>query len=154
MNFVENLFLKAPGKDQIIEGLYACGECACVSVHGANRLGANSLLETIVFGKAVADTISQTSCPGEEFEMDEVFIILHHKSVLITILQTLGLSTLENFNRLRQANGKVTVGTVRLTLQKTMQKHAAVFRTQDILAAGCTSVAQIYQEFCNIKVSP
>lgn len=70
---------QAPGKDQVIDGLYACGECACVSVHGANRLGANSLLETVVFGKAVSDTISQVSCPGEEFEMDDVFMTLKLK---------------------------------------------------------------------------
>lgn len=77
VNILTGIFpitVQAPGKDQIIEGLYACGECACVSVHGANRLGANSLLETVVFGKAVADTISQSNCPGEGFEMDEVCI--------------------------------------------------------------------------------
>ncbi|KAG5865581.1 Succinate dehydrogenase, partial [Gonioctena quinquepunctata] len=61
----------APGKDQIIQGLYACGEAACVSIHGANRLGANSLLEVVVFGKAVADSIAQYSCPGEPIDSDE-----------------------------------------------------------------------------------
>lgn len=50
----------------IVKGLYACGECACVSVHGANRLGANSLLEVVIFGRAVAHTIADISRPGEK----------------------------------------------------------------------------------------
>lgn len=63
------------------------------------------------------------------------------------------MGTLENFDRLRQANGKVTVGSVRLQLQKTMQKHGGVFRTQEILAAGCKGVTNVFHEFCNIKVA-
>lgn len=61
-----------PGRDKIVKGLYACGEVASVSVHGANRLGANSLLETVVFGKAVADTIAGESCPGASIKESEV----------------------------------------------------------------------------------
>ncbi|CAG9819743.1 unnamed protein product [Phaedon cochleariae] len=127
----------APGRDQIIQGLYACGEVACVSVHGANRLGANSLLETVVFGKAVADAIGQFSCPGDTIKMDE----------------SLGGGTLENFDKLRNSKGKRTVGELRLQLQKTMQKHGGVFRTQKILEEGCKKVSELYREMENVKVS-
>nr|CAI5841493.1 unnamed protein product [Callosobruchus analis] len=126
----------APGKDQVVPGLFACGEVACVSVHGANRLGANSLLETVVFGKAVADTIANTSCPGEPVEIDE----------------KLGLTSLENFDKLRYQEGKQTVGQLRLKLQKTMQKHAAVFRIQDLLEEGCRLVSEIYCEINDVKI--
>ncbi|XP_056639355.1 succinate dehydrogenase [ubiquinone] flavoprotein subunit, mitochondrial-like [Diorhabda sublineata] len=126
----------APGKDQIVQGLFACGECACVSVHGANRLGANSLLETIVFGKSVADTIAQYSCPGDVIDIDE----------------SLGQSSLENFDRMRKADGKQSVGTLRLKLQKAMQKHAAVFRTQELLEQGCKVVSELYCELSDIKI--
>jgi succinate dehydrogenase (ubiquinone) flavoprotein subunit len=57
--------------DQFVTGLYACGECASVSVHGANRLGANSLLETVVFGRAVADAIAECNKPGEDIPKAE-----------------------------------------------------------------------------------
>ncbi|XP_023023554.2 succinate dehydrogenase [ubiquinone] flavoprotein subunit, mitochondrial [Leptinotarsa decemlineata] len=127
----------APGKDQVIQGLYACGEAACVSVHGANRLGANSLLEIVVFGKAVADAITQYSSPGEEIIVDE----------------SLGQISLDHLDRLRHADGKYTVGELRLKLQKTMQKHAGVFRNQEILEEGCRLVSDLYLEFNNIKVS-
>ncbi|XP_072383129.1 succinate dehydrogenase [ubiquinone] flavoprotein subunit, mitochondrial-like [Diabrotica undecimpunctata] len=126
----------APSEDKLIEGLYACGECACVSVHGANRLGANSLLETVVFGKAVADAISETHCPGDVINIDE----------------SLGQSSLENFDRTRKADGKQTVGELRLKLQRTMQKHAGVFRTQELLEEGCKRVSELYCELDSIKV--
>lgn len=70
----------------IIKGLYACGECACVSVHGANRLGANSLLEIVVFGRAVAHTIADISKPGEKVNpLKDVCIILFENLSIINI---------------------------------------------------------------------
>ncbi|CAH1099220.1 unnamed protein product, partial [Psylliodes chrysocephalus] len=126
-----------PDKDQIIQGLYACGECACVSVHGANRLGANSLLETVVFGKAVADCINKISRPGSDVSIDE----------------SLGENSLRNFDNLRKAHGKQTVGQLRLKLQRTMQKHAGVFRTQALLGEGCKLVSGLYKCLSDIRIS-
>lgn len=61
----------------MVTGLFACGECACVSVHGANRLGANSLLETVIFGRAVADAIAECNRPGDEIpKPQEVYFAL------------------------------------------------------------------------------
>ncbi|KAJ8982192.1 hypothetical protein NQ317_001518 [Molorchus minor] len=65
---------QSPGRDQVVKGLYSCGEASCVSVHGANRLGANSLLEIVVFGKAVADAIRDNSCPGNDVQVHEISI--------------------------------------------------------------------------------
>lgn len=82
--YPENLF-QAPGKDHIVTGLHACGEVACVGVHGANRLGANSLLETVVFGKAAADEIIMNNCPGDSLTKDEVspyILIIHLHSII------------------------------------------------------------------------
>ncbi|XP_030764754.1 succinate dehydrogenase [ubiquinone] flavoprotein subunit, mitochondrial-like [Sitophilus oryzae] len=127
----------APGKDKVVKGLYACGECACVSVHGANRLGANSLLETVVFGKAVAECITEKSCPGEKINSDD----------------ELGGDTLQMFDEMRHSKGKYSVGQLRLMLQKTMQRHAGVFRTQEILAGGVQKVAELYKEINNIQIT-
>ncbi|KAJ8922771.1 hypothetical protein NQ315_007806, partial [Exocentrus adspersus] len=126
-----------PGKDRVIKGLYSCGEAACVSVHGANRLGANSLLETVVFGRAVADTIADENCPGASIKTSE----------------TIGDNALENFEKFRNANGKQSVGVLRLKLQKTMQKFGGVFRTQDLLEEGCTQVSELYTELDDLKIT-
>ncbi|RZC41768.1 FAD binding 2 and/or Succ DH flav C domain containing protein, partial [Asbolus verrucosus] len=81
-------------KDRLVTGLYACGECACVSVHGANRLGANSLLETVIFGRAVAETIAECYSPGDEIP---------------AAAEGMGISTMDNFEKLRHQNGNRTV---------------------------------------------
>ena len=108
--------------DEIIPGLYAAGEAACVSVHGANRLGANSLLDIVVFGRACANHISETSKPGENLVLipNEV-----HERVLDQVAGFLGNNT-----------GNVKVSELRVSLQKAMQMHASVFRTKDILNEG------------------
>ncbi|GBP54988.1 Succinate dehydrogenase flavoprotein subunit, mitochondrial [Eumeta japonica] len=106
------------GQDEIIPGLYAAGETACASVHGANRLGANSLLDVVVFGRACAITIGETVKPGDKQE---------------PLKDTTGESSLANFDKLRYANGKISTADLRLRLQKCMHKNAAVFRRKDYL---------------------
>ena len=97
-----------------IPGLYAAGETACASVHGANRLGANSLLDLVVFGRACAKTIAEVSKPGE---------------TIADLSANAGEASVANIDKLRYANGATPTAAQRLKMQKTMQNHAAVFRT-------------------------
>jgi len=118
--------------DQVVPGLYAAGEAACASVHGANRLGANSLLDIVVFGRACAHTIAATNKPGDkipEFSASE------------------GENAIANLDKIRHANGEVSTAKLRLDMQKAMQTHAAVFRTADLLQEGCKKIDQIYDTY-------
>ncbi|CAH1159362.1 unnamed protein product [Phyllotreta striolata] len=135
-NYQGRVKTQVDGKDKFVEGLYACGECACVSVHGANRLGANSLLETVVFGKAIADVIDRLDAPGNT----------------ICVCENLGEESLENFEELRMASGRRTVGVARLELQRTMQKYAGVFRTEKLLSTGCKKVGQLYNRLKEVGI--
>ncbi|KAF4003125.1 succinate dehydrogenase, flavoprotein subunit [Saccharomyces cerevisiae] len=103
------------GEDKVIPGLMACGEAACVSVHGANRLGANSLLDLVVFGRAVAHTVADTLQPG-----------LPHKP----LPSDLGKESIANLDKLRNANGSRSTAEIRMNMKQTMQKDVSVFRTQ------------------------
>ncbi|KAL7646296.1 UNVERIFIED_CONTAM: hypothetical protein RMT77_003205 [Armadillidium vulgare] len=124
--------------DKIIPGLYAAGEAGCASVHGANRLGANSLLDLVVFGRACAHTIAEENKPGESIgELSE----------------NAGEQSVANIDKLRHANGKYSTADIRLNMQKTMQSHAAVFRTGDVLKEGCEKVLNIYKMMNDIKLS-
>lgn len=126
------------GKDVIVPGLYACGESASSSVHGANRLGANSLLDLVVFGRACAKTISEEAKPGERAP---------------SLADNAGEASVANLDKLRYADGKICTADLRLKMQKAMQKHAAVFRDGPVLQEGCKVMADIYKEFKDIKVS-
>ncbi|EDW40148.1 GL25074 [Drosophila persimilis] len=124
-------------QEQAIEGLYACGETSCASVHGANRLGANSLLDLIVFGRSCALAIASNNCPGETPpDVDE-------KATA---------ETLDNFKKLRCADGKTTTAAIRMELQRTMTGHAAVFREGKLLKKGLLKVADLCQQFKSVKV--
>src|SRR5262249_42189928 len=101
------------GKDKVVPGLYAAGEAACISVHGANRLGANSLLDIVVFGRACAYHIKDNFTPGK----------LHKK-----IREDAGEESIELFDQIRNAAGPKPTAQVRLDMQKMMQSDAAVFR--------------------------
>ncbi|XP_044255796.1 succinate dehydrogenase [ubiquinone] flavoprotein subunit, mitochondrial-like [Tribolium madens] len=138
-NYKGQVITQSPEKcEQFVTGLYACGECACVSVHGANRLGANSLLETVIFGRAVAHAIGECNKPGDDIPQAEDWM---------------GASAIDNLEKLKRQNGNRTVGDLRLELQKTMQKFAGVFRNQKLLEEGCLQVAELYKEIDNIKVN-
>jgi len=113
-NFRGEVITHKNGKDEIVPGLFAAGETACASVHGANRLGANSLLDLVVFGRACAKTIADVSKPGDKVP---------------DLSANAGEASVANVDKLRFADGKTPTAELRLTMQKTMQQHAAVFRT-------------------------
>jgi len=126
------------GGDRVVPGLYAAGEAACASVHGANRLGANSLLDLVVFGRACANTIIQENRPGEPIG---------------PIKQNAGEESVANLDKLRFANGTVRTADLRLKMQKLMQTHAAVFRDGPSLKEGVDKIGELYKQLDDIKVS-
>jgi succinate dehydrogenase / fumarate reductase, flavoprotein subunit len=119
------------GKEAIVPGLYGAGECACVSVHGANRLGTNSLLDLVVFGKAA----------GEQMLKD----IRSQPSPHRALPKAAGDATLARLNRLDSASSGERVADVLDDLRRTMQAHCGVFRFPDDLAKGVEKLKQIAQ---------
>lgn len=116
------------GPEEIVPGLYAIGECACVSVHGANRLGGNSLLDLVVFGKAAGDHVIE-------------YVREHpYPRELPADAPDLALSRLARWDR--TGDGE-SVSKLRAELQQTMQQHAGVYRTQEVMAAGVEKVRSI-----------
>lgn len=126
------------GEDVIIPGLFAAGETACASVHGANRLGANSLLDIVVFGRACANTISEIAKPGDSMPQ---------------LSDNAGEASIANLDKCRHANGAIPTADLRLKMQKDMQTYAAVFRTGDLLAAGLDKLAEDCQLLKDVKVT-
>lgn len=124
--------------NKIVPGLMSIGEAACVSVHGANRLGSNSLLDLVVFGRAAAHRAAEIIKPGQE-----------HKAISEDITDKI----MDRFDKVRNANGDIPVAKLRLDMQHIMQNNAAVFRTKDTLAEGVQMMDQLYQKYANIKVS-
>ncbi|NBD95913.1 MAG: succinate dehydrogenase flavoprotein subunit [Gammaproteobacteria bacterium] len=124
--------------DSVVQGLYAIGEAACVSVHGANRLGSNSLLDLIVFGRAVALRCGETIEPGQS-----------HKPLPEGTLDKI----LDEFDRLRHADGDLPTSEIRGEMQNVMQNNAAVFRTGETLEEGCEKIADVAGKFEKVKVS-
>lgn len=134
----EVVTLKDGNPDSVVPGLMAIGECACVSVHGANRLGSNSLLDIVVFGRAAANRCAETLKAGAN-QPD---------------LPKAGLEkALNRFKRIHNANGKTTTAEIRDNMQHAMQKHAAVFRTGDSLQEGVDKMNAIYASYNDVKVS-
>jgi len=126
------------GEDKIVPGLYAAGETASASVHGANRLGANSLLDLVVFGRACAKTIAEVSKPGEK---------------IAELSANAGEASVANVDKLRFANGATPTAAQRLKMQKTMQNHAAVFRTGTVLKEGVKKMQDVWKDMEDLKVS-
>ncbi|WVR00293.1 succinate dehydrogenase [ubiquinone] flavoprotein subunit, mitochondrial [Kwoniella sp. CBS 9459] len=125
------------GKDVVVPGLYAAGEAACVSVHGANRLGANSLLDIVVFGRACANHIKETLKPNTP-----------HKPMK----DDLGKESIANLDKIRNASGPLATAQIRLNMQKTMQTDAAVFRTQQSLDEGVTKMTDVYKSYDQVGI--
>ncbi|KAJ4474846.1 succinate dehydrogenase [Lentinula aciculospora] len=125
------------GNDEVVSGLYGAGEAACVSVHGANRLGANSLLDIVVFGRACVRHITETLSPGKP-----------HK----VIPQDAGMESIDFLEKIRTSAGVVSPAEIRLSMQKVMQSDAAVFRTQGSLDEGVRKMQQIYNRFMDIGI--
>lgn len=133
----EVLTVDKDGKDKVVPGLYACGEAACVSVHGANRLGANSLLDLVVFGRAVSHRIRDTSNPGDK-----------HKGCEANI----GADSIDVLDKVRTSSGPKSTAEIRLAMQKTMQRDVAVFRTQESLDEGVRSIKEVDKMFPDVGI--
>ena len=134
----EVVHLKGEDPDAVVPGLFAIGEAACVSVHGANRLGSNSLLDIVVFGRAVAHRCAEIIKPDTK-----------HADTDPDKLNAL----LADFDKLRYADGSKTTAEIRLAMQKTMQSNAAVFRTEEILQEGCEKISKVWESFNDVGVS-
>ena len=124
--------------DAVVPGLFAIGEAACVSVHGANRLGSNSLLDLVVFGRAAANRAAEIIKPGTP-----------HKDLPASACD----AALANFDKLRNANGSQSTAQIRANMQAVMQKDAAVFRTGSTLKEGCVNISKTFDSFADVKVT-
>ena len=122
---------------ETVPGLMAIGEAACVSVHGANRLGSNSLIDLVVFGRAAAKRAAEIVKPGTPHE---------------DIGETETEKCLERFDKLRNSNGENSTAELRLSMQKTMQSKCAVFRTEKTLKEGVDDIRKAYDGMESISV--
>jgi succinate dehydrogenase (ubiquinone) flavoprotein subunit len=137
-HFGEVLNPTAKDENAVVPGLFAAGEAACASVHGANRLGANSLLDIVVFGRACANRIADIAKPGDAQPE------LGAKA---------GMHAVDTLDSLRHASGSSSTASIRAELQGTMQNHAAVYRTQETLAEGVEKVDAVVDSFADVGVS-
>jgi len=124
--------------DAVIPGLMAVGEAACVSVHGANRLGTNSLLDLVVFGRAAAHRAADKLKPGAR---------------QAPLPPKAGEASLDRFDRTRHAKGGTKVAELRLTMQRSMQNHAAVFRTAKSMTEGVEKMKQVWSGMTDMSVA-
>ena len=129
---------KGDDNDAVVPGLFSIGEAACVSVHGANRLGSNSLLDLVVFGRAAALRCAEIITPGAS-----------HKDLPASVLDP----ALARFDGLRHANGGTPTAQIRVNMQRTMQNDAAVFRTGETLREGCRKMAEVHASLADVRVS-
>eukprot|EP00563_Minutocellus_polymorphus_P003629 CAMPEP_0181026872 /NCGR_PEP_ID=MMETSP1070-20121207/3871_1 /TAXON_ID=265543 /ORGANISM="Minutocellus polymorphus, Strain NH13" /LENGTH=645 /DNA_ID=CAMNT_0023104093 /DNA_START=263 /DNA_END=2200 /DNA_ORIENTATION=- len=124
--------------DEVVPGLFAAGESACASVHGANRLGANSLLDIVVFGRACALRIADIAKPGD---------------AIPDAGPDAGMASVADLDKLRYAEGSTPTAEIRAEMQAVMQEHAAVYRTSDLLAEGKVQIDDVVQKFNDVKVT-
>ncbi|HWD48890.1 MAG TPA: succinate dehydrogenase flavoprotein subunit [Rhizomicrobium sp.] len=134
----EAVTLKNGNPDTVVPGLMAVGEAACVSVHGANRLGSNSLIDLVVFGKAAGVQAAKSITPGESHP---------------EMAKDSADKALARLDRYRNANGNTPTSQMRLAMQKAMQDDAAVFRTGETLKNGVKRIDAIYRNIGDVKVS-
>ena len=129
--------LTSNGKDTVVQGLMAIGEAACVSVHGANRLGSNSLIDLVVFGKSAATRAAEIIQPGSPHE---------------DLTQSETDKCLDRFDKLRNSNGSTKTSELRVLMQKTMQSKCAVFRTEKTLKEGMNEIRKPFEGMKDISV--
>jgi len=129
--------LKDGNPDSVVPGLFAVGEAACVSVHGANRLGSNSLIDLVVFGRATGLRIKDTLKPGTPH------------APLPAGSEEMALGRLDHF---RNAAGTATTASVRSEMQKTMQRHCAVFRSDELLSEGREMIRATYDRMKDVGI--
>ena len=134
----EVITTNAAGEEQIVPGLMAVGEAGCVSVHGANRLGSNSLIDLVVFGRAAAIRCAELYTPG---------------ATQRPLADDAGAEAIARVDRLRNANGSESTAKIRLAMQRTMQNHAAVFRTGESLQEGIDALEPIFDSFADVCVA-
>jgi succinate dehydrogenase (ubiquinone) flavoprotein subunit len=124
--------------DGVVPGLFAAGEAACASVHGANRLGANSLLDIVVFGRACANRIAEIASPGDSVPSGP---------------DDIGMDSVAELDRLRYATGSTPTSVIRSEMQQVMQDKAAVYRTEELLAEGKKDIDDVVQHFNDVHVT-
>jgi len=124
--------------DAIVPGLMALGEAACVSVHGANRLGSNSLIDLVVFGRAAALRCAE---------------LINKGSAIPELPKGAGEAAIERLDRFRYADGGTPTAALRLRMQKTMQRDCAVFRTQKVLKEGVKAIRAVWDDAADIHVT-
>jgi len=124
--------------DVVIPGLMAVGEAACVSVHGANRLGSNSLLDLVVFGRAAADRCAEIVKPNAPHP---------------NLPGDAGTASLDWLDSRRNASGSIRTADLRLEMQRAMQTHCAVFRDENIMAEGVKIMAEVWAKRNDLKLS-
>jgi succinate dehydrogenase / fumarate reductase, flavoprotein subunit len=124
--------------EKVVPGLMAIGEAACVSVHGANRLGSNSLLDLVVFGREAAQHCIRTLKPETA-----------HRALKADA----ATASVERLEKLRNAKGSLRTADIRLNMQRVMQSDAAVFRTAETLNDGKRKLAEVFASFSDVKVS-
>ena len=124
-------------EDNIVPGLMAVGESACASVHGANRLGSNSLIDLVVLGRAAAIRCTETVKPGV-YETD--------------FPQNAGQNSVDRLDKFRNSKGSTSTAELRLKMQKTMQNNCAVFRTDEVLREGRAMISEVYEGMADIGI--
>ena len=126
------------GNDAVVQGFYACGETACVSVHGANRLGGNSLLDLVVFGRASGLHIEETLRAGVSYrEASESDIE----------------ASMARLNRWEQSSGGESVAALRAELQQVMQNNFGVFRTEEHMQKGVVKIGELRERIANAHLT-
>ena len=126
------------GNDEVVRGLFAIGEAACVSVHGANRLGSNSLLDLIVFGRAASKRLVE---------------ILDHRTSMPKVGDSDIEQALTRFDQMRHSQGGYPTAVLRLEMQKAMQDNCAVFRTKEVLREGIDKIETIKGRFLEVSIN-
>merc|ERR1712178_429985 len=129
----------AKDPDAVVPGLFAAGEAACASVHGANRLGVNSLLDIVVFGRACANRISDIQTPGGPYHEPKDYEGAER--------------TISNIDNIRFKKGTMGTAEIRHNMQKTMQDNAAVYRTEEVLAEGAKLIDQICDTIDDVAIT-
>jgi succinate dehydrogenase / fumarate reductase flavoprotein subunit len=124
--------------DAVVSGLMAVGEAGCTSVHGANRLGGNSLIDLVVFGRAAAHRAGEIVTPG---------------AAQRPLPNDAGEAAIERLDRTRHADGGHSSGEIRLNMQRTMQRYAAVFRTGQVLEEGAEKLDEVARSLSDLRLS-
>jgi succinate dehydrogenase (ubiquinone) flavoprotein subunit len=137
-HYGEVVTIKGGNPDSVVPGLMAAGEAACASVHGANRLGANSLLDIVVFGRATANRVEQLLKPGTP-----------HKP----LPPNAGEASVANIDKLLRSKGQTPTAKIRNNMQRIMQNNAAVFRNGEVLQEGVKLIDECARSLPDVKVT-